>query len=100
MQKSLREMDEALANQAWLSGNTFSLADIGVLPYVNRLHMLNMSEMWNDRLPHAAHWFERVRARANFYPGIEEHLPANSCEDLLRNGKTGGPELLALCCLG
>ena len=95
--KALREMNEALANQEWLAGDTFSLADIGVIPYVNRLHMLNMSEMWNDRLPHVADWFERVRARASFYPGIEEHLPAESREGLLRNGKTGGPELLARC---
>jgi glutathione S-transferase len=95
--KTLHEMNDALANQEWLAGDTFSLADIGVTPYVNRLHMLNMSEMWKDSLPHVGKWFERVRARASFYPGIEEHLPADSREGLLRNGKMGGPELLAAC---
>ena len=80
--------------------DTFSLADIRVTHYVNRLHKLNMFDMWLDSLPHLGYWLKRVRARASFYPGIEEHLPADSCEGLLRNGKTGGPQLLAACGLG
>ena len=43
--KSLKQMDEALVDSPWLAGETFSLAGIGVLPYVNRLHILNMDEM-------------------------------------------------------
>jgi hypothetical protein len=30
--KSLKQMDEALVDSAWLAGGTFSLVDIGVLP--------------------------------------------------------------------
>jgi glutathione S-transferase len=31
-----------LADHDWLAGGSLSLADIGVMPYVNRLAMLNM----------------------------------------------------------
>lgn len=95
--KALRQMNGSLADGPWLAGQTFSLADIGVLPYVNRLHMLNMDAMWRNDLPHVADWFDRIRTRASFYPGIEEHIPTDSRDALLRNGKTGGPQLLAAC---
>ena len=95
--KAPKNMNAALAGQPWLAGDSFSLADIGVLPYVNRLHMLNMSAMWDGQLPHLADWFDRARARDSFHPGIEEHLPDASRQDLLRNGKDGGPGLLAAC---
>ena len=95
--KSLKQMDEALVDSPWLAGETFSLADIGVLPYVNRLHILNMDEMWQKKLPNVVDWFDRIRARASYYPGIEEHLPAESRDGLLRNGKAGGPQLLDAC---
>lgn len=98
--KALRDMDSALADGPWLAGKTFSLADIGVLPYVNRLHMLNMDSMWRNDKPRVTDWFDRIRERASFFPGIEEHLPADSREGLLRNGKTGGPALLAACGIG
>jgi glutathione S-transferase len=95
--KALAEMDEALTDAQWLAGETFSLADIGVIPYVNRLHMLNMDSMWRDRHPGVADWFERMRARESFHAGIEEHLPEASRADLVRNGREGGPDLLHAC---
>jgi glutathione S-transferase len=95
--KSLKKMDEALVNSPWLAGETFSLADISVLPYVNRLHVLNMDEMWQKKLPNVVNWFDRIRARASYYPGIEVHLPAESRDGLLSNGMAGGPQLLAAC---
>ena len=42
----LQKMEDTLAEQAWLAGDTLSLADIAMAPYVNRLDMLGMSEMW------------------------------------------------------
>lgn len=95
--KALKLMNADLAERPWLAGDTISLADFGVIPYVNRLYMLNMSAMWDDRLPHVASWFDRMRARESFLPGVEEHVPTASREALLRNGKTGGPQLLAAC---
>ena len=98
--KILKRMDAALDGQDWLAGDTFSLADIGVAPYVNRLHMLNMSALWQDGLANVARWFERLKARRSFHPGIEEHLPEASRRDLLKNGEAGGPALLAACGMG
>ena len=48
----LRMMENALGDSPWLVGNTFSMADIAMTPYVNRLDALAMSGLWQDgRLP-------------------------------------------------
>jgi len=38
----LSKMESALVDRPWLAGETFSLADIAVTPYVNRLDMLKL----------------------------------------------------------
>ena len=48
----LHKMEAALENGSWLVGAAYSIADLSVTPYVNRLAMLSMSDMWeNGRLP-------------------------------------------------
>lgn len=98
--KALDRMERALDDGPWLAGEDFSLADIGVVPYVNRLYMLNMARLWEGTHPNIEDWFRRIRARPSFDEGIEKHLPAGSREDLVRNGREGGPELLAACGIG
>ena len=64
----LADMDAALADRPWLAGDRFSLAEIGVIPYVNRLDMLRLSGMWTALRPRLTDWFERVKARPSFEP--------------------------------
>ena len=63
--KMLADMQASLANDAWLAGSEFSLADIAFAPYVTRLDHLQMSWMWNSR-PKVADWYSRVRSRPSY----------------------------------
>ena len=94
--KMLRRMEEALADRAWLAGDDFSLADVALTPYLNRLDMLSMAALWEDDRPHVADWFARIRARPSFEPAIFDHMPDAAREDMLTNGRVGGPQLMAL----
>ena len=88
----LHEMEAALAANEWLAGPSFSLADIALAPYVNRLAMLGMTGFWaNGRLPHVADWFERMRARPTFAPQLLAWCPAELTEDLARYGAASWP---------
>jgi ganglioside-induced differentiation-associated protein 1 len=58
----LGKMEKALATRPWLAGETFSLADIAVTPYVNRLGMLGMAPMWEGKRPYVTGWFNRIMA--------------------------------------
>lgn len=94
--KLLKDMEAALAGAPYLAGETFSLADVGVLPYVNRLSMLGMLEPWPSRGPRVMDWFGRMRARPSFQPAIEEYLPESLANDFRTNGAKSWPEVEAV----
>ena len=71
----LADMDSALQRTPWLAGDRFSLAEIGVIPYVNRLDMLGLSPLWTETRPHLTDWFARVKARPVFEPAMYRYVP-------------------------
>lgn len=56
-------MEDALVKHRCLAGEEFTLADIAMTPYVNRLDMLGMSEMWTRARPRVAQWLPTKRRR-------------------------------------
>ena len=79
----LQKMEAALREHAWLAGDAFTLADIALAPYVNRLAMLGMSEMWSRSRPRLSDWFERVKARPTFKTCFLDYCPPDLTRDLL-----------------
>ena len=93
----LSKMDAALMNNQWLAGDLFTLADIGLAPYVNRLDMLNMSGMWRDgRLPHLQDWFERLKANPNFKSAFLDWCPEPLTNDLKTFGTASWPDVKSI----
>lgn len=93
----LHKMEKALEDGPWLAGPDFSIADIALTPYVNRLDMMAMSEMWrNGRLPRVEAWFERVRARPTFKQALIDWIPAPLADDLVTNGRKSWPDVRAI----
>ncbi len=61
--KFLGDMETRLAKNQWLAGPEFSLAECCVVPFINRLDMLQLSFMWVEKRPGVTDWFRRIRAR-------------------------------------
>jgi glutathione S-transferase len=60
----LNQMEDALATRSWLAGKEYSLADIAMAPFINRIEVLKRPEMVQAaRRPRVADWWQRVRAR-------------------------------------
>lgn len=88
----LHKMEEALENGDWLAGNNFTFADVAMTPYVNRLDMMSMSEMWQGgRLPKVEAWFDRVRSRPTFQPMLLDWVPEKLTDDLKTFGEQSWP---------
>ena len=86
----LGKMETSLAENHWIAGDAYSLADIGLVPYVNRLDMMNMSAMWTRSRPRVTDWFERVKAMPTFKPQMLDWVPADLHKGL---GDIWGSEL-------
>ena len=89
----LQKMEDALAVEPWLAGETFSLADIGMAPYVNRLAMMGMAEMWTKSRPRLTDWFARVQARAELRAGVHAMVSAAACQRLRHLRRQSWPEV-------
>jgi len=61
-EKLLTWIDDAMKDDPYLVGHTYSLADVAVIPYILRLELIQLSRMW-DKRPGVAAWWERVRPR-------------------------------------
>jgi len=90
----LFKMEQALENNDWLACDSFSLADIGLAPYVNRLDMLSMSGMWTGgRLPRVEAWFDHIRARDTFESSFIDWCPEDLTNDLREFGEQSWPDI-------
>lgn len=91
-EKTLADMEETLSRTPWLAGDAYSLADVGMMPYVNRLSMMRMEGFWNGR-PNVGDWFARVRGRASFVPALIDAVPENLTDSLATNGARSWPRV-------
>ena len=93
----LHKMDKALEGNDWLVGNAFTIADIALTPYVNRLAMMSMRGMWEGgRLPNLERWFKAIEARKHFKPCFIDWVPEDLTNDLRENGIKSWPEVAML----
>ena len=69
-EKAVADMDRQLAQHPWLAGDSYSLADAAVTPYINRFTMLTLANLWAQSRPNVTAWFERIKARPSYATAI------------------------------
>lgn len=89
---AFKKMQQDLSGSPYLAGNEFSLADVAMIPYVNRIYMLSMLEDWCADKPRVLDWFARMRERPSFEPAIDRYLPEHLAKDLRTNGENSWKE--------
>ena len=82
--KAIGEMDVALGDgRPWLMGEQFTLADVVMAPYVERLDRLTLAGFWQGR-PRVGDWLRRLKARPSFVRAFDSFQP-HDYNDLLRD---------------
>ncbi|HEX2693568.1 MAG TPA: glutathione S-transferase family protein [Gemmatimonadaceae bacterium] len=89
--KAFGEMEAQLGKTKWLASDMFTLADVEITPYVERIDRLGLAQMWEDR-PLLADWFARVKARPSF-KAIEDFPPTDFYDDTGRDGLKDWPRI-------
>ena len=74
--KMISWMAEDLKNGAYLGGDSFSLADAAVIPYILRLELLKLGGLW-AQYPAVADWWARMRARPSVKTTIFDRMTEN-----------------------
>jgi glutathione S-transferase len=72
----LDKAEESLSKAPWLAGDAFSLADIAIAPFINRIEVLKRPEMVSAaRRPRLADWWQRIQARPAYQAAFSVKNP-------------------------
>ena len=66
MSECLKKVDDSLRQSPWLAGKNYSLADIAMIPFIDRINNLRHDLLDTNRLPRLIDWYERMRKRPAF----------------------------------
>lgn len=70
----IADMEAALADNDFLAGPAYSLAECAVTPYANRLFDMGLLGLWAMAAPRVFAWYSGIRQRASFAPAITDYL--------------------------
>ena len=68
------DMDMALAQNDWLAGPAYSLADAAATPYANRIRDIRLLPVWTDRYSRIADWLARIETRPSFKAALSDYF--------------------------
>jgi glutathione S-transferase len=91
--KTFGEMEAQLGRTKWLASDMFTLADIEITPYVERIDRLGLAGMWENR-PRLDNWFKRIKARPSF-KSISDYPPSDY-DDTGHDGLKNWPRIKEL----
>lgn len=65
LRQTLTRMEAALSDHPWICGDRFGLADICLIPTIDRMQDLGLGGFWSE-LPRVGRWWDAVRARDSY----------------------------------
>jgi glutathione S-transferase len=92
--KVIGDLAKQLQSTSWLAGDSYSLADVAMIPYVCRLEHLEQSWWWEDRPERwcIAPWLARCKAQRGF-AGIAAFLDAEYLTLMRETGLLARPQI-------
>ncbi|HTW87233.1 MAG TPA: glutathione S-transferase family protein, partial [Candidatus Binataceae bacterium] len=93
--KVLTQMAQQLESTPWLEGKDYSLADIGLIPYIVRLDHLSLGWMWDGERASIGRWLARCSARPNF-SGIANYVDQKYLDLMVPAGRDARSAVAAI----
>lgn len=92
----IRKMNTTLKQTSWLAGDMFTLADIAMIPYIVRLDVMTLLDIWKADCPRVFDWLTQVQSRPA-YAKTYERLEGSESHILMRkHGKLAFQHLRSL----
>jgi glutathione S-transferase len=79
LRQTVERMEKSLGKTLWLANDSFTLADISIMPAIVRMEDLGLSHIWSD-LPLVQSWYMRLQQRPPFsmtYPAGSRDIHPN-----------------------
>ena len=95
MEATLADMAASLAEGDWVSGEALGIADIAVVPYVDRLRRLGFEGLWEGRYAGVADWLAAMQVRPSYEAEVRGRIPEAQADKLREGGAKHWPALAA-----
>jgi glutathione S-transferase len=89
----LDDMETALQDRDWLVADSYTLADVSLTSYLNRVAELQFHPMWERDRPRVTDWFARVKARENFQTAFGNYPYDAYAAQMAEQGALRWPEV-------
>ena len=86
-------MQAALDRGPWLLGTSYSLADVAIISYVDRLDRLGFSGIWENHTPMVGQWLTESRARPSYQVGITDYAGEPEADKMRSDGAIHWPDV-------
>ena len=70
----------------WLIKEQYSLADLGLTPYLARLEYLNLLEVWIYDRKNTKNWWQRIKTRPSYRKAVSNPLTKDEIEEMGASG--------------
>ena len=82
-EKLFDTMEKDLAARGpWLLGESYTLADINLMPFVARLEYLDLLDLWIANRADTRAWWQRAKSRPSFASAMADALTANEISEM------------------
>ena len=89
-------LESALSHdQPWILGQELTLADVNLIPYVARLHFLDLLNVWLEDQAHIKKWWTRVQGLPQFHQSILQPMKAIEIQEMQHYGQLIAPQIKA-----
>jgi len=68
------DMNTALQSRRWMNGDTFGMADVALLAYIDRLDRVAMSGLWDETMPRITQWLDAGRSRPSYARAMDAYV--------------------------
>lgn len=87
------DMQTALEKSKWLAGDSFSLADVALIAYIDRLDRLNMAGLWETRTQLVGKWLDAAKARPSYAKALDPFISQEAASKMRTKGTELWPEV-------
>ncbi len=89
----LARIDRAVAENDFVCGDRYTLADAALTPFLLRLDLLEMGSLWTDGYPNAARWWDAIKTRPSFTEEVATDITDAYRDFVSAEGKKSWPVL-------
>ncbi len=91
LKRMFDDMEEALSQTRYLTGDDYGLADVAVLAYVDRLDRLGMAGLWETWTPAVGAWLKAGQKRPSYERALDQYITAEETADTRAAGAQHWP---------